>query len=336
MRLFNKNLGTEFAVIAEIGVNHEGSLTKALKLMELAAEGGADAVKFQSYTPQRYISSLDEAKLARVSKFALSEKDHEVLHKHARELGVHFFSTAVSEDWVPIIARYSDVLKIASGDLDFKQVITAGVRACKTVLLSVGGGSMEEIDRAVGWIKDEIGGQALCDRLILMHCVSAYPAPVEEANLKNIALLRDRFGVFVGYSNHVVGINACLAAVACGANVIEMHFTDNKVGRDFRDHALSADQEDLRSFIAAAKEIKSAVGLPGKVVQSSEISNVRAMRKGVVASTKLTKGHTLCATDLMYARPIVEYSSNEIGELIGRTLQENINQGMPILAKHLT
>lgn len=335
MRLFNKNLRGEFAVIAEIGVNHEGSLNKALKLIDLAAEGGADAVKFQSYTPNRYISALDKEKLARVTKFALSEKDHDILQNHASELGINFFSTAVSEDWVPIIARYSDVIKIASGDLDFKQVITAGVRACETVLLSVGGGSLEDIDRAVGWVKDEIGNEALCDRLILMHCVSAYPAPVEQANLKNIALLRDRYDVFVGYSNHVVGINACLAAVACGASVIEMHFTDNKFGRDFRDHALSVDKDDLRSFITAAREIKSAVGLPGKVVQPSELSNVGAMRKGIVASAKLKKGHTLSESDLMYARPIVEYSSNDIGELIGRTLQVDINQGMPILAKHL-
>lgn len=336
MQLFDKNLDKDFAVIAEIGVNHEGSLDKALHLMDLAVEGGADAVKFQSYTPRYYISAVDKERFARVSKFALSEADHRVLFEHSLKVGAKFFSTAVSEDWVPLLAGYSDVLKIASGDLDFRPVISAAVKAFKTVILSVGGGSVEEIDQAVGWVKDEIGEEALRDRLVLMHCVSAYPAPIEQANLKNINLLRDRYDVFVGYSNHVIGINACLAAVACGANVIEMHFTDNKVDRDFRDHALSVDKEDLKSFIVAAKEIKSAIGVPGKIVQPSEIFNINAMRKGLVASAQLKQGHVLSESDLMFARPTVDFSSNDIERLIGRTLQRDIDEGMPILSEHLS
>ena len=189
MKLFGKDLSSETAIIAEVGVNHEGNVDAALKMVALAAEAGADAVKFQSYTPDRFISSDYDARFERVTRFGLSEADHLRLKEEANKCGIAFFSTAVTEDWVPFIASHCEAVKIASGDLDFKPVISAAAKSGKTVILSTGLGEIEEIDAAVSWVRDAIGDAALEDRLILMQCVSAYPTPVEEANVASVNFL---------------------------------------------------------------------------------------------------------------------------------------------------
>ena len=162
-------------VIAEIGVNHEGDQNKALELLRAAAKAGVDAVKFQSYTPERYIAAPDQERLERVSRFMLDEQAHRDLAKEAANIGVSFLSTPVSEDWLPLLIELGAAVKIASGDLNFVPVIRGAARSSKPIILSVGLGSLEEIDRAVEWIKSEIGDDQLAKRLVLMHCVSAYP-----------------------------------------------------------------------------------------------------------------------------------------------------------------
>src|SRR5579862_431048 len=151
MELFGRNLDRDFVLIAEIGVNHEGSLDKAKELVRLAHEAGADAVKLQSYTPARYASASDRERLARVTRFALSEADHLELFELARELGANLFSTPVTEDWVPFLDKQARAFKIASGDLTFEPVIRAAARTGKAVILSTGASTLEEVIRAVGW-----------------------------------------------------------------------------------------------------------------------------------------------------------------------------------------
>ena len=234
-------------------------------MVALAAEAGADAVKFQSYTPDRFISSDDDARFERVTRFGLSEADHLRLKEEANKCGIAFFSTAVTEDWVPFIASHCEAVKIASGDLDFKPVISAAAKSGKTVILSTGLGEIEEIDAAVSWVRDAIGDAALEDRLILMQCVSAYPTPVEEANVASVQFLADRYGITTGYSNHVKGLDACLAAAALGAAVIEVHFTDQREGKTFHDHALSAEPQELAQLVQMVPNIRAAVGQAGQI-----------------------------------------------------------------------
>ncbi len=317
MKLFNRDLEREVAIIAEIGVNHEGDLEKASSLMQLAAEAGADAVKFQSYTSARFISADDAERLERVERFRIDEAAHRRLAAEAAELGVTFFSSAITEDVVPMLDELCPVLKIASGDIDFETVIRSCAQTGKPVILSTGTATAEEVDRAVDWFRSEIGDANLREHLVLMHCVSAYPVPLPEANILGVRALADRYGLHTGYSNHVIGTAAVVGAIALGAEVIEVHFTDQKEGRTFRDHQLSFDADDLKYVADLAQDLRAGLGSAEIGVQGVEASSAAAMRKGVVASRAIKSGDTLTRDDLMFARPATEYASGEIDSLIG-------------------
>ncbi len=335
MNLFGKDLSRQVALIAEIGVNHEGDVDVAMSLLRAAAEGGADAVKFQSYTPERFIAQTNAERFARVSRFALDEAAHRRLAAEATALGVAFFSAAITEDWVPLIAELSPAIKIASGDLTFEPVIRAAARTGKPVIISTGCGNADEVDRAVGWVRDEVG-DALPERLVLMHCISAYPTPIEDANLRSIPYLAQRHGVSVGWSNHVLGAEACLAAVALGASVIEVHVTDRKTGRDFRDHEMSFEPDELADLAGAIARVRASLGAPDKQLMPSEAAAREANRKGLVAARDLSAGTVLARDDLLFARPATEFAASEIDSLIGATVATAIKQGTPIARDAVT
>jgi len=335
MNLFGKNLDEDVVLVAEIGVNHEGDVEAAAELVRHAARAGADAVKFQTFTPERYASSSDPDRLATVRSFALDESAFRRLAEEARQGGIAFFSTPVTEDVVPFLDGLCPAFKIASGDLTFEPVVRAAARTGKPVVLSTGAGTVEEIDRAVAWVQSEIGDVSLRDRLVLMQCVSAYPTPLEQANVRSVPYLAERYGVTVGYSNHVIGPEACLAAVALGAAVIEVHFTDRKSGREFRDHALSFEPRDLTRLLETIGRIRASLGQPGKTVQPAESGARDLMRKGVVAARDLPAGRVLAADDLMYARPATEFPASALPELVGRRVKEPVVRGALIARTNL-
>lgn len=327
MKLFGKDLDQSVAIVAEIGVNHEGDLDKAHLLLSLAAGAGADAVKFQSYTPARYASASDPDRLKRVTQFALDEDAHRELATRAKELGVAFLSTPLSEDWVPLLSELGEAIKIASGDLTFEPAIRAAAQTGKPVLISTGLGTLGEIETTFRWFEEEVGSSALQDRLVLMHCVSAYPVPVEQANVYSVPYLAERFDVHIGYSNHVIGPESCWAAVANGASVLEVHFTDQKHGREFRDHELSFEPADLEALVEAVPKIRQSLGTRSKERLPCEQPLLEAVRKGVVAARDLEKGSALTVDDVMYARPATHVPSGEVSKLLGVTLQEPIARG---------
>lgn len=327
MKLFGKDLTKEVAIVAEIGVNHEGDPEAARRLIRLAAEAGADAVKFQTYTPERFASADDPARLERVGRFGLSTDTHWTLKCEADEAGIVFFSTAVTEDVVPLLAELAPVIKIASGDLDFEPVIRAAAGTGKPVIISTGLGTLDEVDQAVDWVRDEVGAAALAERLILMQCVSAYPTPIEEAGVAAVPLMRERYGVTVGYSNHIIGPEACHAAIVLGAPLLEVHFTDQKGGREFRDHALSFEPSDLRNLVEQAPRIRACLGAPEKIRMPSEAGNLEIVRKGVVAARDIPGGTVLARDDLMFARPATEFPANQVDRLVGATLAIPLKRG---------
>jgi len=327
MELFGKDLGSEVAVIAEIGVNHEGAVEKASQLLRLAAESGADAVKFQSYTAERLTSSNDPERLERVSRLALDEAAHRRLAEEATARDIAFISTAVTEDWVPLLAELAPALKIASGDLTFEPLIRTAAATGKPLILSTGLGTIEEVSQAVEWIRAETGMSDLSERLVLLHCVSAYPTPVEEANVLSVPYMAERFSLPVGYSNHVVGIDACLAAVALGACVIETHFTDCKTGRSFRDHELSVEPDDMRELVERVGRVRASRGRWGKSRQPSELPLLDAVRKGVVAARGLPVGQRLEREDLMFARPATGIPSQDLPQVLGKRLTRPLKAG---------
>jgi N,N'-diacetyllegionaminate synthase len=336
VRLFGKDLDHDIVVVAEIGSNHEGSLDAARRMIRLAASAGADAVKFQTFTPKRLVAAEDKERLARVSRFRLDEDAHAELVKEAAGAGIAVFSTAVTEDVVPLLDTLFPAIKIASGDLDFEPVIRAAAKTGKPVLLSTGLGTIEEIDRAVQWVADEIAPVPLSERLVLLHCVSAYPAPIEEANLLSIPYLADRYRVPIGYSNHVVGLDAPLAAVAHGANLLEVHFTDEREGRVFRDHHLSLLPAELAELVKRAPAMRVSRGNPGKTPQPSELAARWEIRKGLAAARDLQPGALLVRDDLMYARPATEFRAADLDAVIGRRLKAAVPAGSQLRRSHLS
>lgn len=321
----------EFKIIAEIGCNHEGSFEKAIELTHLAADAGADIVKYQSYTPERYTSADNEERRARVTQFALTQQHYLALSEVATQRGMLFMSTPLTEDWVAFLNPLCCAFKIASGDITFKPVIKEAAKTGKHIILSTGAADLNEIDRAVMWIREVIGNDHLEDRLTLMHCVSAYPTPIEEANILSIPFLRDRYHVNVGYSNHVIGSTGCLAAVALGATLIEVHFTDQKEGRQFRDHSLSFDATDLKCFIQQANDVRLSLGQYGKVPQSCEKQNIPLIRKGIIAAKDIKAGEILTEEHLMYSRPATEFSSEDLVKIVGKKVIKDIKRGYLIL-----
>lgn len=317
----------EIPIIVEIGVNHEGSLDAAIKMMQLASKSGAKIIKFQSYTPSRYASADNAERLQRVSKFAFSLESFVRLKQEADDLGLQMLSTPLTEDWVEKLSPLCPAFKIGSGDITFKPVIEKAAQTGKELIISTGAATIEEIDQAVVWVKNIVGEDKLKERLTLMHCVSAYPPPIDQANIKSIPFLKEKYGLRVGYSNHVMGMSACLAAVALGADIIEVHFTDQKEDREFRDHALSFDQNDLRTFIKMAKEVKDSLGSYGKEPQLCEKESTPLLRKGIIAAKDLKKGELLTEEKIMFARPATEFSSNELNFLIGKSLKKDVSQG---------
>jgi len=200
MRLFGKDVDDSVIVVAEIGVNHEGDPAAAHKLLDLAADAGADAVKFQTYTPERFVVADDAERLERVRRFGLGEETFRALADHAGERGIGFFSSAITEDVVPLLAELGPAIKIASGDVTLEPVIRAAAATGRVVILSTGAATEAEVDRAVEWVGDEIGVNDLSERLVLLHCVSAYPTPAEQANLNAIPYMAARYQpVRVGY-----------------------------------------------------------------------------------------------------------------------------------------
>ncbi|WP_417835853.1 N-acetylneuraminate synthase family protein [Thalassospira tepidiphila] len=336
MNLFNKNPQSSLIVIAEIGVNHEGSADKACELVHLAAQAGADAVKLQSYTPLRYASRENPERFERVSRFALSEQDHLKIIATAKDLQIGFMSTPLTEDWVPFLAQHVDAFKIASGDLTFEPVIRKVAKTQKPMVISTGASTLDEIDQAVNWVTEETNTSDLGSRLWLMHCIAAYPAPADQAEIRTIPFLRERYGLNVGWSNHVLGDAVSLAAVAHGANLVEVHFTDQKHGRDFHDHSLSFEAEDLSAFIERAKQIPSCLGSGlDRTVLPCERSLVPHIRKGLIAKHDLLPGQTLSESDFLFCRTEKGLPSRYCNEVIGKQITSPIKQGFPIQQQDL-
>lgn len=329
MKLFGRDLDREIAVVAEIGVNHEGDVDAASRLIRLAHDAGADAIKLQTYTPERFASAADPVRLERVRRFCLDRAAHQRLAAEAQRMGATLFSTAVTEDVVPLLSELFPAIKIASGDVNFEPVIRTAVATGKPVIISTGDASIDEIDQAVEWARAEAGA-GLSDQLAVLHCVSAYPAPMAQANLLSIPFLKQRYGLTTGYSNHVLGPEACYGAVALGAQIIEVHVTDRREGREFRDHALSFEPAELSALIGCVRRLTSALGTLGKEVQESERAIRAAIRKGVVAAHDLAAGAVLTREDLMYARPATEFAAAELPQLIGKRLVTAVQRGQLI------
>ena len=295
-----------------------------------------DAIKLQSYTVTKYCSTSNIERYNMLKSFALSKEEHIKLANLVHQNNKAFLSTPLSEDWVDFISEIGDGIKIASGDITFLPVIRKAAMQNKPVILSTGASNLEEIKKAIKVFKKYSSKKInLKDKLAILHCVSSYPAIYSECNLLSIPFLKQKLNLVTGWSNHTLGSNINIAAVALGAQIVELHVTDNKNSKPFRDHALSYEIEDLKILIKELREIKQALGSNQKQPSLLELTNVKNFRKGIVSSVPIKKGERLKKNNLQYARPIVDFNSNELNLLIGKRAKKDIPLGNVISKKNI-
>lgn len=324
MKLYGKNLDKEILYIAEIGVNHEGSIQRCFKLIKDAKNAGADVVKFQSFTPEYYVSK-DTIKYKTVKKFYLNQNKFDQIIKYCKKIKINYLFTPVSHDWLKYIKKNSKTIKVASGDLNFNFLIKEIIKKNFNIILSTGSSSFKEVQKTYKIIKSKYGKQ-ISKKLIIMQCVSRYPVPDIEANLLSIVYLKNKFNLTLGYSNHVIGINACLASICMGARVIEFHFTDNKK-RKFRDHQISLDKLDVAKMIKIGNIYNKLLGKNEKEINKKVKLDKKNLSKGIIARKNLKKNHKIKITDLSFARPATYFHANDLKKIINKKLKKNINTG---------
>lgn len=327
-------------VIAEAGVNHNGSVALALRLVDAARAAGADAVKFQTFraedvvTPHAVTADYQRSNTGETSQFdmikklELDEAAHAKVAQHCREQGVEFFSTPFSEDAVAMLVRLGvKRLKLPSGEITNKPLLECAADTGLPLLMSSGMSTMEEVDRAVGWIAARWKKAGLpppgAANLTLMHCTSAYPAPADSLNLRAIDTMARHAGLPVGYSDHSEGIEAALAAVAMGATAIEKHLTLDKA-LPGPDHRASADPVEFAAMVKGIRTVGAMLGDGSKEPQPIERNTRDVARRSLVVIRDLARGHVLAASDLALRRPGTGIAPDQWERVIGRALARDL------------
>ncbi len=312
-------------IIAEIGNNHEGDFALARDLVARAADAGADAVKFQTFRPEHYVSRNDTARFERLQGFQFSEDQFTELATVAREAGLLFGSTPFDLASAHFLGGLVDFIKIASGDNTFYPLIEVAAASAKPMIFSTGLADHTQISRAKQAIDAVWGDAGVTPGLAILHCVASYPVPETQANLRAIPALAEAFpDVAAGYSDHTAGITAALAAVSLGARVIEKHFTIDNNYSDFRDHQLSADPETLKHLVAGVREVEAMLGNGDLGTQPCESDGIEAMRRSIVARHDIPAGTTIGADDITWVRPGGGIPPGDEDKVVGRTAKRDI------------
>lgn len=322
-------------VVAEIGNNHEGDFEVARELVRIAADCGVDAVKFQTFKTRHLVSERDSARFERLSSFELSFGQFEELQALAKSLDLLFVSTPFDLASAAFLADLVDFYKIASSDNTFWPLLDTVSQTGKPMVLSTGLAGLEEIEKSKSFIEEHWQAIRCSSALAVLHCVSCYPVPEDQASLASIPFLKDRLGGIVGYSDHTLGLTACLTAVALGARIIEKHFTLDKQHSDFRDHQLSADPEEMKLLVDGVARVTRMLGVPGKTIQPCEAESKTLIRRSIVAAGDFPQGHRLALDDLTWIRPGGGCPPGTEDQLLDRTLNRSISFGEPIILSDL-
>lgn len=330
------NTDNKVFIIAEIGNNHEGDFALAEEMMVRAAEAGADAVKFQTFIPEYYVSNADAARLERLRKFQLKNEQFEKLSFKAKNLGIIFFSTPFDLESAKFLNNIQSVFKVASGDNTFVQLINEVSGFGKPVIISTGLADLNVIDSLYDVIYKEWDGRQINPGLSFLHCVSSYPVPLDQANIGAIHSLKERYPkAVIGYSDHTIGSDAAIYAVAAGARILEKHFTIDKNYSDFRDHQLSADPGEFSNLVRAIRKLEVAMGSGIKESQVCEKEMFNPMRRSIAAKKPLSAGTILDLDHFIWVRPGNGIGPGSEEMLIGRTLGKDFEMGEIITVKNL-
>ncbi len=318
-------------IIAEAGVNHNGNIENALRLIDVAADAGVDYIKFQTFKAENLVSrsakkaeyqiqntgDIKESQLQMLKKLELSEEQHERLIAYCKEKKVKFFSTAFDLSSLEYLQSIGlDMVKIPSGEITNLPYLRKAASLFRKVILSTGMSTMQEISDAMHvFLKAGISKEDIT----ILHCNTEYPTPMEDVNLKAIQHIQKEFQTAVGYSDHTLGIEVPVAAVALGASIIEKHFTLDKTMKG-PDHKASLDPNELKAMVFAIRNIEKAISGSGlKTVSSSEQKNIKIARKSIVANRRIVAGECFSEENLTVKRPGSGISPMKWDEVIGKT-----------------
>ena len=323
----SNNISAPTLVIAEAGVNHNGSLELAFELIDAASDAGADVVKFQTFKAEKLVTqsatkadyqleSTDskETQFEMIKKLELSYDMHLKLISRCKEKGIRFSSTGFDASSVNLLIEMGvDFIKVPSGEITnlpyLRDVGSKGL----PIILSTGMSSMQEVKGGVRLL--EQAGSKKSD-ITALHCNTEYPTPMEDVNLRAMLSMENELGVKVGYSDHTLGIEVPIAAVVLGATVIEKHFTLDRT-MEGPDHAASLEPDELKQMVASIRNIEEAMGDGLKMPSKSERDNIRVVRKSIVASKNIKAGEKFTEENLAVKRPGTGISPLKWDEILG-------------------
>ena len=327
MKIGSFNTNEKILVIGEIGNNHEGSYSLAEEMIGRAAEAGVGAVKFQTIVPERFIASSEIDRIKQLRKFQLTYNEFERLAAYTKEKGILFLSTPFDIESVEFLDGIVPAFKIASSDNNFFPLLKRVAKTSKPILLSTGLTDFAEVVNAKKQIELYWKSYDLSGDLAVLHCVSSYPVRDEEANLLSIKYLSDHLECEVGYSDHTLGIDACITAASLGARIIEKHFTIDKKYSDFHDHQLSADPIEMKRLVEKVDLVENLLGTYEKTLSESEKKVKSKYRRSIAAKADLDADHEIKLEDLTWLRPGTGIPVGEENQIIGRKLKKNMHAG---------
>lgn len=323
-------------IIAEAGVNHNGDMEVAKQLIDAAVEAGVDYVKFQTFVASKLVSKAaqkadyqientgekNESQLEMLKKLELSEADHYLLIDYCKQKHINFLSTAFDLDSLDFLKKLGlKLFKIPSGEITNLPYIEKVARLAEEVILSTGMSTMEEIEDAITVIR-----QTSAAKITVLHCNTEYPTPYSDVNLLAMNKIKEQFGVEIGYSDHTLGIEVPVAAVALGATVIEKHFTLDKT-LPGPDHAASLEPAELKNMVSAIRNIEQALGAAVKAPSPSELKNIKIARKSIHLAVDKNKGEIISFNDLEMLRPGDGLSPMKMNDVIGKILKQDLPAG---------
>ena len=350
-------------IIAEAGVNHNGSLDMAVQLVDAAADAGADVVKFQTFRAERLVTARarkavyqqnntgsDGGQLEMLRRLELSHDDHGALVRHCEARGIRFMSTAFDEESLDFLATLPmPAIKIPSGDITAGPLLWRAARLRRPLILSTGMASLSDIEQALhviahaflhdaapaSWHEIELAGwsdagrAALLERVVVLHCTTEYPAPAHDVNLRAMDVIATAFGLPVGYSDHTLGVAVPLAAVARGACVIEKHFTLDR-GLPGPDHVASLEPAEFKSMVQGIRTVEQALGTAAKRPVPSEQANRSVARRSLVAAHAIGAADVLGADSLAFKRPGSGLSPMRYWDVLGRQAGVDLQDDDPL------
>ena len=322
-------------IIAEAGNNHEGNLSNAKKLINLAAKTGADAIEFQTFLTEKFINKKDSKRFKQLKKFQLNFKQFKQLKDLANKKKLKFISTPLDIYSAKFLLKNSDIIKIASSDNNFFPLLDVVLKSNKSIIISTGMTNYKELSHLIGYIKKKIGAKKTKEKISLLHCVTSYPVEDKFVNLNSIPYLINKTNLTIGYSDHSLGFEACLGAVTLGAKIIEKHFTINKKFSKFRDHAISADFNEMKVIVKGIRKIENQLGELTKDITKTEKKFLMKLRRGPYSIKNLKKGEKISIENTEFLRGTNSNNFLNLKGIIGKKIKKGLKKNIIIKKDNL-